>query len=191
MKMQIYKETTSVTFENTYLAYFSKMKYFAKVYIFSEEEAENIVQDVFTELWEKKEILQMQINLAAYLFTATKNRCLNFLRHQSIVREAADEMREAYRLAMEMSLNSLEVFEINEFTPKDISTLIESALNTLPDKCREIFILNKIEGRKQKEIANLLNISVHTVENQVAIAFKKLRKQMVDYYPLLLFLFLS
>lgn len=181
----------SVTFENTYLVYFSKMKYFAKVYIFSEEEAENIVQDVFTELWEKKELLQMQINLAAYLFAATKNKCLNFLRHQSVVQEAADEMREAHRLALEMSLNSLEVFEINEFSQKEIGALIESALNTLPEKCREIFVLNKLEGRKQKEIANLLNVSVHTVENQIAIAFKKLRAEMKNYYPLLLFLFFS
>lgn len=191
MSMQTNKETTSVTFESVYLAYFSKMKYFAKVYVFSEEEAKNIVQDVFTELWEKKELMRMQINLAAYLFAATKNRCLNYLRHQSIVQEAADEIRETNRLALEMSLNSLEAFEINELSQKEISTVIESALNTLPEKCREIFVLNKLEGRKQKEIANLLNLSVHTVENQIAIAYKKLRSEMKNYYPLLLFLLFS
>lgn len=189
--MVSYKETTSAAFENAYLAYFSKMKYFAKVYVLSEEEAENIVQDVFTQLWEKKELLQAQIDLAAYLFAATKNKCLNYLRHQSVAQEAADEIRETNRLALEMSLNSLEAFEINELSQKEIAALIESALNALPDKCREIFILNKLEGRKQKEIANQLNVSVHTVENQIAIAFKKLRAEMKNYYPLLLFLFFS
>ncbi len=72
-------------FEEVYLAYFSKMKYFAKEYVLSEGDAENIVQDVFTELWEKKEILTMPVNLVAYLFTATKNKCLNHLRHKTVV----------------------------------------------------------------------------------------------------------
>lgn len=167
------------------------MKYFAKVYILSGEDAENIVQDVFTELWEKRELLKMEIDLVAYLFAATKNKCLNYLRHQAVVQESMNVIKESHQLALDMSLNSLEAFEVNDFSQKEIADLIERALNSLPEKCREIFVLNKLEGRKQKEIASMMNLSVHTVENQIAIAFKKLRVEMKDYYLLLLFLFFS
>ena len=74
-----------VRFEDIYLSYFSKMKHFAKEYVILDEDAENIVQDVFVELWENKEMLNMHMNLIAYLFTTIKNKCLNHLRHKLVV----------------------------------------------------------------------------------------------------------
>lgn len=176
-------------FESVYLAYFSKMKYFAKVYVLSDEEAENIVQDVFTELWEKKEILTVPVNLIAYLFTSVKNKCLNYLRHQVVRQEASDLIREEHRLAMKASLNSLELFDQNTFSEEDMARIVENALNSLTERCRQIFVMSKMEGKKQKEIAVELNISVNTVETQMGIAYKKLRNELKDYLPLLLFLF--
>jgi len=66
--------------------------------------------------------------------------------------------------------------------------IISRALDSLSDKCREIFIMNKLEGKKQKQIAEELNISINTVETQMGIAYKKLRVELKDYMPLLLFL---
>lgn len=175
-------------FENIYLAYFSKMKHFARVYVLSEEEAENIVQDVFTELWEKKEVITMPVNLIAYLFTSVKNKCLNYLRHQNVKQEVSDEMQEAHRLALRASLNSLETFDNELFSEDDIAGMLQKALDSLSERCRQIFVMNKIEGKKQKDIAAELNISVNTVETQMGIAYKKLRKELKDYLPLLLFL---
>jgi RNA polymerase sigma-70 factor (ECF subfamily) len=178
----------STDFESVYCAYFSKMKHFAKVYVLSEEEAENMVQDVFFELWEKREVLSMPVNLIAYLFTSLKNKCLNYLRHQLITRETADHIREEHRLAMQMSFNSLEVFEQDLLSGQNIETLLTRALDSLPERCREIFILSKFEGKKQKEIATMLNISTNTVETQMSIAYRKLRIELKDYLPLLLFI---
>ncbi len=165
------------------------MKYFAKVYVISAEEAENIVQDVFTELWGKREILTMDINLIAYLFTATKNKCLNYLRHQVVKRESATEIQEEYQLAMKASLNSLEVLDVHVFSQQNIEDVLNRAFEKLSDRCRQIFIMSKIEGKKQKDIAAELNISLNTVEGQMGIAYKRLRKELKDYLPLLLFLF--
>lgn len=178
-----------VRFEDVYLSYFSKMKYFAKEYVISEEDAENIVQDVFVELWENKEMLNMHMNLIAYLFTTIKNKCLNHLRHKLVVQETANKLQEEYTISLRMNLDSLETFDNNLFSDQDIEKLISRALDALPEKCRAIFIMSKIEGKKHNEIAQELNISINTVGSQIGIAYKKLRTELKDYLPILLFLF--
>lgn len=179
----------NIKFEDIYLSYFSKMKYFALEYVIREEDAENIVQDVFTELWEKKEMLSMHINLVAYLFTTVKNRCLNHLRHKTIVQETATLIQEEYLITLRMNLNSLEAFDQNLFSDQDIEKLITRALDTLSSKCREIFVMSKIEGKKQKQIAAELNISINTVETQIGIAYKKLRAELKGHLLLFIFFF--
>ena len=101
MKIKAFPEQREETrFEDIYLSYFSKMKYFAKEYVISEEDAENIVQDVFVELWENKEMLNMHMNLIAYLFTTIKNKCLNHLRHKLVVQETASKLQEEYTISL-------------------------------------------------------------------------------------------
>ena len=189
MKIKAFPEQREETrFEDIYLSYFSKMKYFAKEYVISEEDAENIVQDVFVELWENKEMLNMHMNLIAYLFTTIKNKCLNHLRHKLVVQETANKLQEEYTISLRMNLDSLETFDNNLFSDQDIEKIISRALDTLSEKCRTIFIMSKIEGKKQKEIAQELNISINTIETQMGIAYKKLRIELKDYFPILLFI---
>ncbi|MCD8268935.1 MAG: sigma-70 family RNA polymerase sigma factor, partial [Parabacteroides sp.] len=121
----------------------------------------------------KREILSMPVNLVAYLFTTVKNRCLNHLRHKMIVQETANQLQEEYIITLRMNLDSLKVFDQNIFNEQDIEKVITQALNTLSPKCKEIFIMSKIEGKKQKQIAEELNISINTVETQIGIAYKK------------------
>ena len=94
-------------FEYIYIYYFPKMKRFAREYVLSDEDAENIVQDVFLELWEKKEILSLQLNVIAYLFTAIRNRCINFLRRSMIAKNAENKLQEEYKLTLQMKYYSL------------------------------------------------------------------------------------
>ena len=190
MKIKAFPEQEKkIRFEDVYLSYFSKMKYFAKEYVISEEDAENIVQDVFVELWENKEMLNMHMNLIAYLFTTIKNKCLNHLRHKLVVQETANKLQEEYTISLRMNLDSLETFDNNLFSDQDIEKLMSRALDALPEKCRAIFIMSKIEGKKHNEIAQELNISINTVGSQIGIAYKKLRTELKDYLPILLFLF--
>lgn len=187
--MQVEKKTPSGRFEEIYVSWFSRMKYFALEYVVSEEDAENIVQDVFTELWERKEILAYDhVNLTALLFTSVKNRCIDLLRHRVVVQEATNRMQEEYQITLRMKLASLELFDQTILSEQDIERIITEVIDSLPEKCREIFIKSKIEGKKQKEIAEELNISIKTVENQMAIAYKKIKSELKDYLPLLLFL---
>ena len=189
MKIKAFPEQREETrFEDIYLSYFSKMKHFAKEYVILDEDAENIVQDVFVELWENKKMLNMHMNLIAYLFTTIKNKCLNHLRHKLVVQETASKLQEEYTISLRMNLDSLEAFDNNLFSDQDIEKIISRALDTLSEKCRTIFIMSKIEGKKQKEIAQELNISINTIETQMGIAYKKLRIELKDYFPILLFI---
>ena len=103
-------------FENIYLSYFPKMKRFAQEYVISEQDAENIVQDMFAELWEKREMFTCQTIRIAYLFTIIKNKCLNHLRHKTIALETINNMQEEYNMTLRMNLDSLEAFEQHIFS---------------------------------------------------------------------------
>ena len=152
-------------FENIYLSYFPKMKRFAQEYVISEQDAENIVQDMFAELWEKREMFTCQTIRIAYLFTIIKNKCLNHLRHKTIALETINNMQEEYNMTLRMNLDSLEAFEQHIFSDQDIEDLINRALDSLPTKCKEIFIMNKLEGKKQEQIATELNLSTNICRN--------------------------
>ncbi len=179
-----------VQFKEAYLTYYSRMKLFAQEYVIREEDAENIVHDIFTEFWEKKQQLISHVNLSGYLFVILKNRCIDFLRHKTTERRAINNMQEEYIRTLKLQLESLETLDDKLFCEPDIGTIIQNAIDNLPEKCRQIFVMNKIEGKKQKQIARELDISVNTVESQMAIAYKKLKAVLKDYVPLLIFFFI-
>lgn len=171
-------------FEKLYKLYYPKMFAFAKNYVPANEDAENIVQDVFLILWERKEEIEISFTLTTYLFTLVKNRCLNFLRHKLIEEEYNSQMKEE----LGFKLYALETFNYSYQSEEELQEVIQRALDTLPERCREVFIKSRIEGLKYKEISDELGISVNTVENQMVTALKKLRVALKDYLPLLLFL---
>lgn len=176
-------------FEQFYITWYSRAKCFAREYVSSESDAENIVQDVFLHLYERRELMDAYTNLTAYLFTSIKNRCLNNLRKRVLEQEATLEMQSEFDMELRMKYDSLEI--LNTHFPDEVSIeeLLNNALQKLPERCRDIFIMNKLEGKKQKQIAEELNLSINTVETQMGIAYKKLREELKDCLPLFVFLF--
>ena len=131
--MLVEKKILSDHFEEIYVSWFSRMKYFALEYVVSEEDAENIVQDVFTELWERKEILAYDVNLVALLFTSIKNRCIDLLRHRIVVKEAVNLIQEEYQATLRMKLASLELFDQSLLSEQDIERIITEVVDSLPE----------------------------------------------------------
>ena len=168
------------SFDRIYVMYYSRMLRFAKEYVVFEEDAENVVQDVFLLLWEKREVLDIRISLVSYLFSLVKNRSLDYLRHKVVAEE--------YKQELSFKLMSLEQLNYTFSSEEEIEKVIANAIDKLPERCREIFLKSRIEGMKYREIAEELNISANTVENHIAIALKKLRVELKDYLPLLLLL---
>jgi len=181
-----------MTFDKFYIYWYPKMKRFAWEYTNSEEDAEDIIQDIFLSLHESYDTLSSSIsmNMDAYIFTTVKNRCIDFLRRKIIEQKSKEYIQEKESLVLRMKFDSLEVLDNNLFEGNDIETVLQEALNTLPERCREILIMHKIEGLKQKEIAGTLNLSPKTVENQLMIAYKKIREEFRKYPDLFSFLFL-
>ncbi len=165
-------------FKEVYISYYVRLKRFARQYVVREEDAENIVQDIFFELWEKQLDFSSFVNLNGYLFTVLKNRCIDFLRRETLEQEVNKTIRDEQLRELKMKLESLEALDSAFLNKPDIETLIQDAIDDLPEKCREIFLMNKLEGKKQKAIARELNISIHTVESQMAIAYKKLKEAL-------------
>ena len=183
-----------MTFDEFYIYWYPKMKRFAKEYVSSDEDAEDIIHDLFLDLHETYNSLSssLGINMVAYTFTAIKNRCIDNLRHKIIEQESKVRIREQELLTLRMAVDSLEVFDNSLFNDGDIAKIVADALQTLPERCRTILIKHKIEGMRQKDIATELNLSPKTIENQLTIAYKKLRKKLgkhPDLFSLLLLLY--
>jgi RNA polymerase sigma-70 factor (ECF subfamily) len=167
-------------FDKIYVSYYPRLIRFAREYVISEEDAENIVQDIFLFLWEKRNVLNIEVSLMSYMFSLVKHRCLDYLRHANVVDD--------YRKELSLKLSSLEQLDSSIPSDDNIEEAITCAINKLPERCRDVFLKCKMEGKKYREIASEMNISVNTVENQMSIALKKLRIELKDYLPLLVFL---
>ena len=173
-------------FDEIYMDFFPRLLRFAQEYV-SQEDAENIIQDVFMTLWERRSDLKIHISLVSYLFALIKNRCIDHLRRKINAERGKKKIQEKFDLEMQMKLYSLESLD-QMISDSEIEQVITKAIDSLPEKCREIFIRHKVEGKKYKEIAEELQISTNTVENQMSIALRKLRIQLKDYKPLFLFI---
>ncbi len=185
------RDKLTLTFKDIYVAYYSQMKRFAETYVMSEPDAENIVQDVFFDLWERQDTLDGCFNKAGWLLTSVKNKCVDFLRHKIVEQKSAAYLQEEHVRMLQMKFDSLEAFDEGSFMEDEIESVVTKAVQTLPDKCREIFVKSKIEGMKQKEIAEELGISVNSIETQMGIAYKKLKTELIKLLPVFIFLLIG
>ena len=146
------------------------------------DDAKEIVQDVFINLWNKRETISSEKSVKSYLFTSVKNRCFNFIRDNKKFRSNV----------LDIDIADYEVtFENDSFSEPELQTKINNAINKLPEKCRQVFKLSRIEELKYKEIADKLSISVKTVEAQMSKALKVLRKELKEYITVILLFLIS
>lgn len=181
--------TNKDSFTEIYTTYFPRMLRFARVYLINREEAENVVQDIFVNLWENRMLLEELRSPQAFLFTLVKRRCIDYLRKKLTVLYKDVSLDEVENHELQYKLYSLEAFDENKSLNEDIERLLRDAIARLPEKCRRIFIESKINNKRNYEIADEMGLSVQTVKNQIMIAVRKLREELKDYLPLLIFLF--
>ncbi|MDR1356050.1 MAG: RNA polymerase sigma-70 factor [Tannerellaceae bacterium] len=174
-------------FIKAYSVYYPKLVRFSQTYVLSLQDAENIVQDVFLHLWENWNRIDSLINMNAFLFMAVKNRCIDYLRKQTQLKQKEQSLSELQEKELQLNLYSLQTLDESNLTKGEIETIVANAINALPERCREIFILSRLEGLKHKEIAARLNISTNTVEGQMNIALRKLKVILKDYISICVF----
>jgi RNA polymerase sigma-70 factor, ECF subfamily len=164
------------SYETLFRELFKPLCGFALKYVDDFEEARNLVHEVFITVWEKYETLPPDTNFRSYLFTSVRNRSLNYLRdrkkHLSLEKVKEDNFSE--------SNTALETGELE--------TEIEAAIQSLPEKCRQIFEMNRVEGLKYAEIADKLGLSIKTVEAQMSKALSVLRERLREFLILIVML---
>src|SRR5215467_4616795 len=147
--------------------FYAYLYHFAFSYVKSKQSAEEILSDVFIKIWEKRKDLQKIDNLKVYLYVATRNTALNYVEKQK--RAATYEIDEST-----IALKALYFDPEQLLITAEMMSRIQNAINDLPLKCRLVFKMVKEDGLKYREVAEIMNISVKTVENQLAIALRKI-----------------
>ncbi len=171
------KQGEKPAFDILFNKFYVRLCRFAISYTKSRELAEETVQNMFIKLWCQRESLEINTSVISYLYTAVRNQALNELK-KTLIRKNYES--EFVSQAGTMSENSV---IINE---KNFKVSLGKAIEQLPEKCREVFILCKNEGLTYDEIAEYLKISPKTVDNQMGIALKKLRELLKPVFEQLL-----
>lgn len=178
------KENNLISFKSYYEANVSSLMLFARRFV-SGEMAEDIIQDVFLDIWDHSEERE-RLPSRSYLFMAVRNKCLNILIREQVKKNYIDSTELDNRI---LGLDYYDSYEKQLIDKEDIQYVYDE-IEKLPEKCRIIFKMAYFEERKNAEIAEILDISIRTVEHQLYLGLKTLRTRfMSDGKKKLFFLF--
>lgn len=164
-------------FERLFKSHYRELHAYAHTMLQDEDSAEEIVQSMFLRFWEKRDMLNIQTSIRAYLYRAVYNDTMNHLKHQKIKTKYQDFTVRSMNDSHEPASAKVELSQLEQ--------KIQEALNDLPEHCRTIFQMSRFEELKYREIAERLDLSIKTVENQMGKALKILRLKLADYLTLL------
>ncbi len=165
-------------FEYLFTAYYPRLRNYASHFIADVDDVEDILQDCFVSLWNRRSMLT-GISISSMLFTMVRNGCLNFLKHKAIA--------EGYNAQELRQLNGSEALYNYDFLGSadtellydELQRQIADVLQTLPERSRQVFVMSRFEGLKNKEIAERLDISVKVVEKHITKSLALLRKHIL------------
>lgn len=172
-------------FEAMFRQYYNGLLYFALSYVKRKEDANDIVQSIFLNLWERRNLLQPDTNLTAYLFTNTRNYCLNYLNHLKAKSNYLSSQEQHWK-EIQLNIYALEAFNTYDLDYEELENNLRKALETMPEPAVKVFMLSRFDGLKYAEIAEKLDISVKTVEKRMSIALSHLRIELKKYLFLVL-----
>lgn len=141
----------------------------------SEQESKDLVQDVFVKFWNDREKTEILFSIRSYLFVSVKNKCFDLHRKKNTNFKVQEITKD-----LDITDESFDTYVLSE-----LESLFDKSLEKLPERCREIFELSRLQGLKNREIAAKLNLSEKTVENQMTKALHILKEELRDYLPML------
>lgn len=159
-------------FEKFFKSHYQSLLQFATYYVHDLETAEDIVQDVFYQLWNLRDELHQIKNMESYIRTAVKNQALKKIRKRKTRNIAS---------LIDLDFEAYDASPLEQFQHQELQKLITDSINHLPSKCRRIFQLSRFEHLSYPQIAEVESISVKTVETQMSRALKFLRKKILPY----------
>ncbi len=168
------KEGDIRAFEEVFRRYYSPLCWYAAGITGDTESAEEIVEELFYTLWKNREQLQVLQSVKSYLYRAVRNEAIQYCEHQ--------EVKERYQTSVQTDKESEASIDPHwQMEYKELQTLVQQALNKLPDRRRRIFIMHRMQGMKYAEIALALSLSVKTVEAEMTKVLRTLRVEIDNY----------
>lgn len=161
-------------YEQLFTRYYATLCAYARLYLRDMEVGENVVQDLMLWVWENRKNLHITESLSAYLFSATRNRCLKQLNHEMVERRVLGQLHER----MQDHFEAPDFYVVEELQEK-----ILTAVESLPPSYREAFKLHRLQRKTYEEIARELNVSVKTVDYRIVQSLKILRVKLKDFLP--------
>lgn len=166
---QLVKKSNSNALKVLFKKYYQNLCYFSFSYVKEKQIAEEVVSDIFIKLWEKRAQINIGLKLKSYLYTAVKNQSLNYLRSNKLHSEKLNSVDQITLTMIDNPDDNLRY--------EDLKKVMDNLIETLPDKRKLIFRMNKFDELSYEEIASILSISISTVRNQMVSAVKYLNKQ--------------
>jgi len=154
--------------------YYDNLCNYVNLYLHDRSVSEDLVQDLFVYFWEKRGTITIESSVKSYLFRASRNKYINYLRNEKCHNAIQTEINSKREIVVYPTDEKLDLQQLEE--------IITSSINNLTPRCREVYILHRNNDLSYKEIATHMNLSVKTVENQMTIALKKMREQLAPYY---------
>lgn len=161
-------------FGQVFFTYYQPLSAYARTILKDSDEAEDMVQQVFINIWEKRQALVVHSSLKSLLYRSVHNACLNRIKQRQV--------RSAHALET-IQLHRHNLATADHLQHKELQQTIEAAFGQLPEQCARIFRMSRFEQLKYHEIADRLGLSVKTVENQMGKALKLMREHLKDYLP--------
>lgn len=169
-------------FDALYQLYFVKLFKIVIQYVPCNEDAEEVLQDVFLKVWNNIDSLDLSKNVTGYLYRITRNTCLDFLKaRKNTLSLESNYVQQMNLLNYHALLNDA----ASDILERELQVQIEKGIGQLPEKCKIVFVKSRLEGLKHKEISEELNISTKTVENHITKALKHLSFVLKEYLPFL------
>jgi RNA polymerase sigma-70 factor (ECF subfamily) len=179
-----FKEGDESAFEKVFKADYNRIVGFCQQFTGDKDQAQSLAQEAFVKLWLNRGKIETVNGIHSFLFTAAKTDCLNYIRHENVIGKYQDkklQLKEG-----ELNREILESFDFDQLELLELEKMIIQSIKELPEKCRLVFELSRIEGKKNGEIAAQLNITVKSVEANMTRALKTLRLKLAEYLPLIL-----
>ena len=167
------KEGNKEAFNLCFDLFYGVLCLFAKRLVGDLSTAEDIVQGVFVDLWIKRENISAYTSVKTYLFLAVKSDCFDFLQHKKVEQRYIDKVRNESPEEAEQ--------EFTPFLEDDLQLLINTAVKKMPEQCSKIFYMSRFRYMSYKAIADELNISPKTVDNQIGKALKIVRQALDEF----------
>lgn len=175
------KQGDQSAFAEVFNSYSESMVRYAFTLLKDQDDAEDIIQQLFVQLWTKRETLEVTSSLKSYLYRSVHNSCLNKIKQIGV--------RERYVSAVQQTDTGTAAAASQLMERKEIAHAIEAAMNELPEQCRKVFRMSRFDQLKYQQIADELGISVKTVENQMGKALKHMRSKLQHLVPAILLYF--